>query len=563
MKLSKLYSNNENFKSILFNDDINFILSEDHSVGKSTLFDLLDFCLLKGNKSFLAREQFSDYIFYLELKINNSKYLTIKRPTAGRANIECKITESSAMLLDIEEFDIKDGLEKIKIFVQKELNYELDDYRRYITYFLRDQDNQSDVFRLNKLLRSNDIDYKPIISNLLGINGEKIKRKYVLDNEIEAIKRELTFKESELGSYRTKEAIEEEINVYSKQSIEKEQRYKEFDFYLEEKGISKELINKIETEISILNEERNSLNREIDYINKSLENEIAIDITDIDGLFNEMNVLFPNDLKVNYENVISFNKQIIEERLQVFKENKIEYLTQIDNIENELLSLNTKRKDILYVLRNTDTMDKFKELEKEVINLKTKIEVLKNKLVIFEDIEKNKEELEKKVEELKKVIKENKKLISSDFILNIKNNLIKYGKIVFGKEIAFSIGFNTSDNIDFDIKVENNKLGFDNSLENGHTIKKLLCFIFSASIVEAHKNNNFFKFIAFDSPFDGDKNTYQEGIYKAIKELSLHGIQVIITSVIDVINNEENLLEIQDKYLIRHLSEDDKLLSDF
>jgi uncharacterized protein YydD (DUF2326 family) len=274
------------------------------------------------------------------------------------------------MLLDIEDFDIKDGLEKIKLFVQKELNLELDDYRRYITYFLRDQDNQSDVFRLNKFLRSNDIDYKPIISNLLGIDGKKIKRKYVLDNEIEAIKRELIFKESELGSYRTKEAIEEEINVYNKQSIEKEQRYKEFDFYLEEKGISKELINKIETEISILNEERNSLNREIDYINKSMENEIAIDITDIDGLFNEMNVLFPNDLKVNYENVISFNKQIIEERLQVFKENKIEYLAQIENIENELLSLNTKRKDILYVLRNTDTMDKFKELEKEVINLK-------------------------------------------------------------------------------------------------------------------------------------------------------------------------------------------------
>jgi hypothetical protein len=138
--------------------------------------------------------------------------------------------------------------------------------------------------------------------------------------------------------------------------------------------------------------------------------------------------------------------------------------------------------------------------------------------VIELTLENNKEELEKKVEELKKVIKENKKLISSDFILNIKNNLIKYGKIVFGKEIAFSIGFNTSDNIDFDIKVENNKLGFDNSLENGHTIKKLLCFIFSASIVEAHKSNNFFKFLAFDSPFDGDKNTYQEGTYKAIKE---------------------------------------------
>lgn len=563
MKLSKLYSNNANFKSIQFNDDINFILSEDHSVGKSTLFDLLDFCLLKGSKSFLAREQFNDYIFYLELKINNSKYLTIKRPTTGRANIECKITQSPEMLLDLEEFDKKDGLEKIKLFVQQELNLKLDDYRRYITYFLRDQDNQSDVFRLNKFLRSNDIDYKPIISNLLGIDGRKIKRKYELDNEIDSIKKELTFKESELGNYRTREAIEEEISVYEKQSKEKEQRYKEFDFYLEEKNISKDLINKVETEISILNEERNSLNREIDYINKSMENEIAIEMSDIDGLFNEINVLFPNDLKVNYENVISFNKQIMEERIQVFKENKIEYLAQIKNIENELLSLNEQRKDILFVLKNTDTMEKFKELEKEVINLKTKIEVLKNKLNIFKEIEEKKKELENKEEDLKKVIKENKKLISSDFILNIKNNLIKYGKIVFGKEIAFSIGFNPSDNIDFDIKVENNKLGFDNSLENGHTIKKLLCFIFSASIVEAHKNNNFFKFLAFDSPFDGDKNTYQEGTYKAIKELSLHGIQVIVTSVVDVINNEENLLEIKDKYLIRYLSEDDKLLGDF
>lgn len=562
MKLSKLYSNNENFKSIIFNSNINFILSDDHSVGKSTLFHLIDFCLLKGDKGFLSRPQFEDFVFYLELKINNSKYLTIKRPTKGRANIECKITESSETLLDVEKFDSKEGIKKTKDFIQKEINFDIDDYRQYITYFLRDQDNQSDVFRLNKFLRSNDIDYKPVISNLLGIDGNKIHRKYELDNEIESIEKELSFKESELGNYRTKEAIQEEISVYTKQAKEKETQYKEFDFYLEEKNISKDLIDKIETEVSLLNDERNSLNREIDYINRSIEDEIAINISDIDGLFQEMNILFPDELKVNYDSVVSFNKQIMEERIQIFKENKQEYLAQIENIEKELLSLNDERKNMLSILKNTDTMDKFKELEKEVINFKTKIEVLKEKLNIFEEIEKKKLDLEKKEKELKKVIQENKKLISSDFIANIKKNLIKYGKMVFNKEIAFSIGFNTSDNIDFDIKVEN-KFGFDNSLEDGHTIKKLLCFIFSASIIEAHKEKNFIRFLAFDSPFDGDKNTYQDGVYNVIKELSRDNIQTIITSVTDVINNENTLSEIKNKYLIRYLNENDKLLGDF
>jgi|GEM_PF-917492 len=563
MKLSKLYSNKESFKNITFNDDINFILSKDHSVGKSVLFNLLDFCLLKQSKGFLDKEQFKDYIFYLELKINNTKYLTIKRPTIGRANIECKVTRLSVMLLDLEEFDKKDTLAKIKLFVQDILNFDIDDYRKYITYFLKDQNNQSDEFKLNKFLRSRDIDYKPIISSLLGIDGSKIKKQYELDNEIKSIKTKLSSKNDTLKNSRAKEDILEEINVYKKQVKEKEERYKKFDFYLGEKNISKELINNIESEICLLNKKRNTFNREIDYINKSTEDKITIDISDIDGLFNEMNILFPKELKVNYENIISFNKQIMQERAQVFKENKIFYLSKIEGIEKELEDLNRQRINILYILENTDTMEKFKKLEQEIINLKTKIEILKDKLLIFKEIDTIKEELKQKEEKLKEVIQENKKLIYNDMITSIKNNVIKYGKIVFDKEVRLYIDFNKSDNIHFDIKIEDELGNFDNSSEEGHTNKKLLCFIFSVAIAESYKDKKFIKFLAFDSPLDGDKNTYQDGIYKAIKELSFHGIQVIIASLIDAINNEENLADIQNKYLIRDLSEKDKLLGDF
>ncbi len=561
MKISKIYSNKGSFKSIIFDKDINFILSNDHSVGKSTLFKLINFCLF-GSKDFLSREQFNDFIFYLEIEIEVNKYITIKRPTTGRKNIEIKVTTEKSVLLDEKEFDKKGGLDESKSFFEENLNLCLAKFRSYLTYFLRDQDNQSDVFMLNKYLRSNHIDYKPIVSNLLGINGAKIRRKYELDDIILSIEKAISSKESELGNYKTKESITEEVAVYERQLLEKEEKYTNFDFYLSEKNISKELIEKIETEVSILNQERNSLNREISYIDKSLEEEIAIDKKDIEGLFKEMEVLFPDDLKVNYENVINFNKQIAEERTEVFIENKKEFLAQIENIEKELEKLNEQRKEILSVLKNTDTMDKFKTLESGVIDLKTKIAVHEEKLTIFDEIETKKEDLKEARAELEKVIKENKTLIKSPFIKDLKANMTKYGKMILDKEIAFSIGFNTIDNIEFDIKVENAH-GFDNSLDDGHTIKKLLCFIFACATTETFLDKNFFKFVAFDSPFDGDKNTYQNGVYNALKELKNKGIQTIITSVEDVINNSENLAEIKSNFLVRSLSEEDKLLGDF
>lgn len=562
MKISKIYSNNEAFKSIAFDTGINFILSDDHSVGKSTLFELLDFCLLKGDKGFLSREQFANFTFYLELELDSNSYLTIIRPTTGTANISVKITSHRDMLLDITEFDKTGGVAAIKKFVEEKMNFCLEDYRKYLTYFLRDQDNQSDIFVLNKFVMQKHIYYKPLISNILGIDGSKIRRKYELDNEIETLTKEIIVKENDLGNYRTKESILEEISVYEKQASEKEELYSNFDFYLAEKDISAELVNNLEEEISILNQRRNSLNREIDYINKSLKEEIAISGDDIKGLFDEMELLFPSDLKENYDSVINFNKQIMEERVSVFKENRIEFLAEIENIEKELLVLNEKRIDMLSVLKNTDTMEKFKELEKEVINFKTKIDLHKERLTIFDEIASKKAELQKKKNELVLVIEENKKIISSPFILQIKSNLIKYGKMIFNKELAFSIGFNTSDNIDFSLKVENS-YGFDNALDEGHTIKKLLCFIFAVALAESYNNKKFFKFVAFDSPFDGDKNTYQDGVYNVLKELESKNIQTIITSVSDVINNANNLKEIRQKYTKRFLSESDKLIGDF
>ncbi|PHR72337.1 MAG: hypothetical protein COA66_06390 [Arcobacter sp.] len=362
MKISKLYSNNDNFKTIVFDKGINFILSSNNGVGKSSLFKLIDFCLL-GDKNFLGLEHFKDYVFYIELQISSNRYITIKRPTSGNKNIELKITKQKSVLLDEKDFNKKGSLGVAKSYFENKVNYSINKFRTYISYFLRDENNQSDVFILNKYSSAHEIEYKTLISNIIGIDGRKIRKKYELDEII---------KKSDLDS-------------------------------------------------------------------------------------------------------------------------------------RALLSA---QKD------------------------------------------------------LEKVIEENKTLISSHFIHRLQNSVSKYGKIILDKEIVFLVDLNTSNDIEFSIKVKKEEKSNDN-LNDDTRIKKLLCLIFAAALAETYVQKRLIKFVAFDSPFDGNKNTYEDGIYAAIHELNRMGIQSIITSNENVIHNSSNLLEIKNDYQTGYLSNDDKLMGNF
>jgi len=357
MKISKLYSNNENFKIITFDKGINFILANENGVGKSSLFKLIDFCLL-GDKSFLANEYFNDYIFYIELQIASNRYITIKRPIVGGKNIELKITKQKSLLVDEKDFNKKGSLGVAKSFFENKVNYSINKFRTYITYFLRDEENQNDVFILNKYKQSHEVEYKTVISNLLGIDGRKIKRKYDLEKQI----------------------------------------------------------TKVEADSS-------------------------------------------------------------------------------------------------------------------------KLQTTQNELV--------------------KVIEENKTLIESHFIDVLKNSIVKYGKMILGKEVIFLIDFNSSNDIEFTLKIKNDVS------QNETTINKLLCLVFSSALAECYVQKRLIKFVAFDCPFDGGNNIYEEGIYDAIHELHRKGIQTIITSNENDIKNPENLLEMRNDFMTAYLSTDDKLMGEF
>ena len=105
MKLVKLYSNDSRFKEVKFGRGFNVILGriydeaildkDSHNLGKSSLIELIDFMLLKQIKSnsYLKRNQFINHVFFLEIELDNGKYLTIKRAVKTNTKISFKITD--------------------------------------------------------------------------------------------------------------------------------------------------------------------------------------------------------------------------------------------------------------------------------------------------------------------------------------------------------------------------------------------------------------------------------------------------------------------------------------
>lgn len=570
MKLIQIYSNNAIFKPIKFNDGISFILSDAHSVGKTKLLELIDYCLLKNKPDFLKLDQFKDMDleFYLEIKAYN-KFITIKRDINNKRNsVSIKESHRSQSCLNFESKDYgysggKDsGLQRLNELLLFELLNKKINFRRYISYFLRGQDDQSDVFRLNKYRQSKDIDYKPIISNMLGIDGELIKSKYETENEISKLENEISGLKATIGN-NSKEYIEAEIEAMDSIKADKKSRYEEFDFFLEEKNISKELVLDIEKNITTLNKKRNSLIREIEYINNASNTNLLIDIKELDDLFKELNVTFPNSIKTEYSKVIEFNKNLTQERVVIFKENKIKFIEQLNEVNTHLDKLNSRRKDALSVLKDSDTMSKFKKLEKEIITIETNINTEHIKLGQYASIGDNITTKCEKEKELANLIVDIRGKIDI-FKRNsgIKTLVKKFARIIFEEEAIFVVSSNASNNLDFELKISNND-GFNNKRDEGNTFRKLLSFLFSIAIIVNYKDDNFFKYAVLDSPFDGDITNYQNGLYKLIEKVSNeHNMQIIITTVFDEIK-EEYISKEAEKLKVRFLKDSDKLIGDF
>ena len=572
MKISKIYSN-KNFKNIEFNENFNAVVAskqssekkDTHGLGKSTLIRVIDFLLIssynKNTDKLLGNNLFIGQDFYGEFKLNNGKYLVVKRSINTATKMSFKLNTSK---LDSFKFDIDWDEELTFKKARAKLNEHLDfnalrnwDYRKSITYFLRSQQDFLDVFKLNKF-KGKHKDWKPFVFDLLGFNGTLILEKLEIEEEIDDLKKKIqTLRLEAQIDTSEKDRLEGLLEIKKIELSEIKNQIDKFNFFKEDILTNKQLVEEIDIKLQAFNTDRYRISYEINKIETSLS-EINDDIDDkeINSLFEDVNLYYPKQLKKEYENLINFQKSLTTERKEYLTETlsllKLDYI----NLNKSIKEIESQKSGLLSLLTEKDSYFKFKEYQKKTIGIEVEIERIKDKLkaidstlILENDIKDKREIINDKIAELKKSLTERK----HSNINKVFNSIIKE---ILDTNALISLKLNNQGNVEFNADYQNKTDLLKTSESQGTTYKKLLCVAFDLSLLVNYSDKSFYKFVYHDGVLEGLDDRIKIRYINLIKEFcEEYDLQYIVTLIDsdlpkdmpDLIEDNDTCLKLNDR----------------
>ncbi|EHJ92693.1 DUF2326 domain-containing protein [Vreelandella boliviensis] len=576
MILSKLYTDKGSFfEPIFFKDGLNVIYGEirlpenrdkdTHNLGKSTLGRVIDFSLLskKDPRSFLFKHEkiFSGFTFFIEIKLKKGSYLTVKRSVAQASKVSFKKHNNHYQdfsFLGDEGWDhINVPFDRAKDLLDSLLNLSYIKpwtFRNALGYLIRSQDDYNDVFKLRKF-GSRDAHWKPYLAHILGFNAELISEHYKKEEELS--KKEVdesTIRKELGGSVEDISKIEGILLIKQKDADKKQNLLDAFDFREQDKETTKNLVDGIDERIAELNKKRYSLKQERKKILKSLEEDkINFRTSDAEKIFEDVGILFPNQLKKDFDQLISFNKAITEERISYLLIEKDELESEIVQINSELNRLGQQRSESLSFLSDTEIFNKYKALSNQLIILRTDIETLerqKKQVHRLQELRGEIRKLSEKCSQLQSQIEENTEEQNSDkdsIFSQIRFHFSEIVDDVINRKALLSASPNSKGHLQFKAEILDES-GNATSADMGHTYRKLLCIAFDLAVLRAHLNDTFPRFVFHDGIFESLDSRKKENLLSVARQYSDMGVQSIITVIdSDLPKREEEDLPVFDE----------------
>lgn len=597
MKLSSLYSNIDTFKNILFNlKGINVVYADvqtdledrknSHDLGKTKLSDLIDFLLLKTvdqKKHFLFKlknaegvSPFLDYVFYLEVLLNDGRFLTIRRSVSNNTKISISINDQQGgNFIPPSKWDYEDiPIDKAKSILSDyfNLNFFFNkpyDYRKALSYSLRTPpDDYKDVYQLSKFSNGKHVYWKPFIFDLLGFDGDLLSKKYDNDEQraeiskfIETLKAEYAIKIEDRDDYVA------QMQLIESNAKEIEQNIDKFNFYQQDKELIKQGIEEIENLISDNNAISYNLNYEIERLQQSIKNDFAFNIDKVNKVFTESNLFFPEQLKNDYSSLIEFNKKLTTERNKLIKTTLKSKKNELEIINNQLQALNLKKESLLSFIQDTDTFRRFKQYQKELVKIEGQLFTLKEKIKHIDTILNKEKENKKLLEEIQETV-EKLNVIYQSTEDNVKYSDIRtkfatYYKKIMDEDARMSWSINSNDNVDFPPPKVHEKVGekLVTAKDEGNTYKKILCVAFDLAILASYNNESYYRFVYHDDVLSQQDPGVKHRLIKLIKELTeIYDLQYILSVIKSdlPIDEQDQLVYFSDEEIVLKLHDKDE-----
>ncbi|MGV1894786.1 DUF2326 domain-containing protein [Agrobacterium vitis] len=565
MQLSRLYTNFDNlFTPIDFNCEtdaevLNVVYGDvsrakdggprdSHNLGKTTLIHLIDFMFLKditGSRHFLEThaERFSKFQFYLEIGLNDGTFLTVKREVVDNNKIALKKHEDRGQnfaSLASKDWD-HDGVSRTA--ARELLDGILDlriispyDYRKALSYFLRTQEDYNDVLQLQKFVAGAHLGWKPFVMTLLGFNEEPVERKYRLDQDIEEKENDKKKKEAELQVDETDLLrLSAEIRNKKVELEETEADLDRFEFSSEERRLMHELVDVIEARIAETNDALYNVRVDIRNIDTSLKNKMSFNLSEVETIFKESELNFPGQLKKSYEALVEFNRQITNERNRTLRARKKELEEEQERLRAQRKVDDLKRQDYNNILQGTDTLEKFKRLQRNLAEQRADIAYLEGQEQRLSAIASLESEINKLKRDRSQVVDEIKALISKGTPARdrIAANFNLYCRRVLDHEGLFYVRQNGMGNVEFPIELLEKGSKRASRQSEGKSYKQMLCALFDLSVLKAYEDLPFYHFVYHDGILEGLDNRVKVRFLELVRELIGDGKIQYIMSIIN------------------------------
>jgi len=559
MKLSRLYTNKPDlFTPVEFVSGLNVIIAEirvpenrnkdTHNLGKTTLGRILDFVFLANRDPnfFLFKnfELFKEFVFFLEVELVDGSSLTLRRSVKEASKIAFKKHDISyqdfTALSDSNWDHVNIPFENAKEILDGLLDWRALKpwpYRKVIGYLIRSQEDFQDVFQLSKFLAAQS-DWKPFLAHILGFNSTLIKQHYEKDEYLTKTQATIQTLNNELGgSIEDISKVEGLLLLKQKEAEKKQDLLDVFDFRVEDKEHTKQLVDDINERIEALNSERYSLNQNKKKILSSLEeDQILFKPDEAQRLFKEAGVLFEGQIKKDFQQLIAFNRAITDERRVYLKEELLEIEGKLTRINLELDELGKQQSDTLSFLSGTDIFGKYKGVSNEMVILRAEIISLERQRGLLRRLQQLRTDLRTLTEErgnLQKQIEADVEQQNSD-----KNSLFSTIRLYFNeiveevisRKAMLIVSPNQQGHLDFKAEILDES-GNATSAGSGHTYHKLLCIAFDMAVLRAHLNDRFPRFIFHDGALESLDDRKKKNLLVAIRHYANLGIQPIISLI--------------------------------
>ena len=559
MKLSKLYSNKSDiFAPIDFATGLNVVMAEirlpenkdkdTHNLGKTTLGRMLDFGFLAGRdaKFFLFKHEdtFKDFVFFLEVELGDASFLTVRRGVEEASKVSFKKHEASHQDFTglansgWDHFELP--FERAKEMLDSLLDWrglKPWSYRKAIGYLLRSQEDYGDVFQLKKFASAH-ADWKPFLAHILGFNAELVESHYKKEEELQEKQTIVQTIMNELGgSVEDLSKIEGLLLLKQKEAEKKQKLLDAFDFRAQDKDHTKQVVDDIDSRIAELNAERYSLNQNKKKILTSLEDDqILFNPDEAQQLFQEVGVLFKDQIKKDFEQLISFNKAITDERRGYLQEERIEIDVRLKDLNAELSSLGKKRSDMLAFLSSTDVFGKYKQVSDDLVTLRADIQTFERQrgfLTRLQQLRTDIRTINEQREHLQTQIEEDVEKQNADAKSLFTSIRLFFSEIiedVIDRKALLSVSPNRDGHLDFKVEILDES-GNSTSADRGYTYRKLLCIAFDMALLRAHLDQKFPRFVYHDGFFESLDTRKKENLLTVIRQYAELGIQSIVTLI--------------------------------